>query len=136
MYRSPGRRGPKRKLTAEQEAAAIRLRADALLAQIRHWLGAMEKFHNLHNAPKRPFTVTYCTSGGGDHWWHVRLIPRPPRRSTYVACTAPRDKLPDDALLERVTKPLRDAGFTVSETTDSGCGCATFTVRPRRLAGA
>lgn len=136
--RNRGARRPNRAMGAAVQQSAATQRAAGLRAQIRHWLLALEQYHNLRNRPKssrRAFTVTYCNGGGGDHWWHVRLTPRPPARSTQVDCTVPRDKYPDDVREAHIMQPLREEGFAVSAVRYHPCGCATFTVQPRTLAG-
>ena len=123
-----------RELTSQQAAELAKLRADLLREQILHWLEALEKFQRMRDAPRRRFTTTGCKRNGGDHNWHVRLVPRPPMRTAYLACTSPRTWLSPAALMRLVIMPLKADGFAVSSTTPNNCGCVTFTVRPRRLA--
>ena len=135
MYIGPRPRKQRKKPTPEQLHAAAIERSRRLLAQIRHWLTALETFHNLKNAPRRAFTPTMCTGDGGTHWTHVRLMPSS-TNARSLSCAAPRDRYPDAVLFEEVITPLRQAGFTVSPPTNRRCGCAVFTVHPRKLAGA
>lgn len=125
---------PNRGRTPQQAAQLAKMRGDHLREQIEHWLEALEKFRRLRDAPRRNFTTTGCSRGGGDHNWHVRLVPRPPLRSNYLACTAPRAWLSPADLMRYVITPLRAAGFAVSQTAANNCGCVTFTVLPKRLA--
>lgn len=123
----------KKPTEAEEAAQAAEQRAASLLRQARYWLLAMEKYHNLRSAPTRGFSTTNCTGAGGRHWNHVRLVPSL-QRARSITCTAPRDRYPDAVLLRVVIDPLRAEGFKISEMRHHGCGCATFTVQPRKLA--
>jgi hypothetical protein len=128
-------RSSEQRRTPQQAAELAKLRADVLREQILHWLEALEKFQRVADAPRRRFTTTGCKRNG-DHNWHVRLVPRPPMRTAYLACTSPRAWLPPTALMRLVVAPLKTDGFAVSTTTPNNCGCVTFTVRPRGLAEA
>lgn len=125
----------RQQLVARQKAEALESRLVYLLGYVRHWLLAMEKYHNLRNAAMTPFGGGNCSGGGGTHYYFYRLEPNGTKGSNRVECVAPRDKFPDDLLLERVINPLKKEGFKVSDPTFQRCGCATFTARPRKLAG-
>ena len=134
MNRERGRR-PGRRATPQQLAALTCPSASELLGQIHHWLAALEKFRNLwKDAPRIRFSKTGCAGGGGNHNWHVRLIPKPPHRTLRIAVTAPLAQYSPVDLMREVVLPLRQAGFEVSDPTPQRCGCATFTATPRRLA--
>jgi hypothetical protein len=107
-----------------------------LLTQIRHWLKALEEVRNLRkNASRLPFTKTHCDGGGSsNHLWHVTLVPRPPHRTTRLVCAVPLIHFPPNVLMKLIVAPLRTEGFEVTEPVKLRCGCATFTVNPRRLA--
>jgi hypothetical protein len=130
-----GRKSQRRQQEPEAgRQAKINVRADRLYDTILFWLQAMEQFHSLRNAPRRPFGTTGCTQGNGTHWHTVRLLPTFNNAHT-VACTAPRDYWPDDVLQARVIQRLREAGYTVSDPVHHSCGCAVFTAQLKRLAG-
>jgi hypothetical protein len=134
MNRFDGRRRGGR-ATREQLIAQNSPSASELLAQIRHWLVAMERFRSLwRDAPRLDFTRTGCGGEGGNHNWHVRLAPKPPHRTSRVVCTTPLINFPPVTLMQQVILPLRREGFEVADPIPQRCGCATFTAKPRRLA--
>lgn len=122
--------------TPEQRVQLIKLRAELMLANIRHWLEAVEKFTDLRNAPGRVSATTGCSRGGGDHHRQVRVVPRPPRQTTHLACTAQRQQIPVEALMAVIILPLKREGYAVSTPVTNSCGCITFNVMPNKWAGA
>lgn len=122
--------------TPEQKAKAARLHAELMLTNIRHWLEAVEKFTDLRNAPRRVSAKTGCKRAGGDHDRHVRVVPRPPRQTTHLACTARRQQIPVEALMAVIILPLRREGYAVSRPITNNCGCITFNVMPNKWASA
>ena len=128
--------GPRGEQTAEQKARAAQLRAELMLENIRHWLKAVAEFTDLRKAPGRVSAKTGCKRGGGDHDRHVRVVPRPPRQTTHLACTAQRRNIPAEVLMTTVILPLKRDGYAVSRPTTNYCGCITFNVMPNKWAGA
>lgn len=122
--------------TPEQQLLAAQMRAESLLEQIQHWLDAIAKFRDLRKAPRRRFTQTGCGRNGGDHTWHVRIVPRPPRPTTHLACVSPRTAIPARVLMNGVILPLRGAGHNVAAPFMDRCGCITFNVTPGQRADA
>jgi len=123
-----------RRATREQLAALTWPTAPELHQQIRHWLLVLEEIRDLwRDAPRRPFTRTGC-GRGIDHNWHVRLVPRPPHRTTRLICAVPQIHLPLRVVMGQIIEPLHTEGFAVADIATQRCGCATFTVSPRRLA--
>ncbi len=132
---SPRGRRPGKRATREQLAALSSPSAPALLEQIKHWLEAIEAIRNIwKDAPKREFTRTGCNGDGGNHNWHVRLVPKPPHRTNRIICTTPLVVFPPTVLMKMIVLPLRAEGFEVTDPSPQRCGCATFTVLPKRLA--
>jgi hypothetical protein len=127
-----GRQG--REPTPAQKMEAARLRADMLLRSIQERLVAVAEFADLRNADLQPSAETGCTRGGGDHHRHVRVVPRPPRPTTHLACAVQRRQVPAEVLMAVVIQPLKRAGYAVSRPTTNNCGCITFNVMPNQWA--
>lgn len=134
MLGSEARRQRRKDAAAAARQETITKQADRLHKTILFWLRAMEQRHNMRNGPIIAFGTTGCTGGNGAHWHTVQLLPKLVGANA-VACTAPRDAYPDEVLQMRVIRPLREAGYTVSDPKFHRCGCATFTALPRWLAG-
>ncbi len=131
----PGRSGRRRpELTEEQKLQIATQRANALRAQIQHWLDAIAQFVDVAKAPKHPFTTASCLRNNAKHLWHVRLVPRPPHRPRRLTCTVSRREIPLEVLTEKIITPLRRAGYAVSAPATDRCGCQAFDVVPRERA--
>jgi hypothetical protein len=129
----PRRRRPARD-SRNNEERQDKARGEGLYRQIRHWLLAMEQYHNLDNAPQRPFTTSMCTGTGNNHWNHVVRMPRQAQRKTFLQVASPLDSIPEEQLQANVIQRLKDEGFRVDEPRKLSCGCMMFIVRPRKLA--
>lgn len=122
-------------LSQEAQQAWVFQLARELHLEIRHWLLAMELFADPYRAAARPSTEAGCAARDASHRLQVQPLPLRPGRPDRVMCTVQQRALPDAVLQAHVLRLLKQEGFTIAGPLSNSCGCATFTVQPRRLAG-
>ncbi len=104
-----------------------------LRGYILHWLLALERYKNLRGAPQRSFALNQCVGDNGNHLRPVRFLAES-GRINHIICTVD-SRYSNAALQDHVIARLCAMGFTVDGPSLHDCGCTTFIVGSRCLAG-